>query len=251
MTQHVLLEEAQHHNTVAGQALQQQLFTLANQHFSINATVIDCGVEPLPSRYDELEERTSHALFDYSDCPPSDDQQDINDWLATQPTNGSAILHMGAGNSSVAKLCPDAHSILAVTVAPKEKQYGDSLALSNYQVFYENKHSESFEAFIADRKFDYILDNNLASFVCCQKHFLRYISALVASLNDGGVLVTHWLGMQWVLDLGLVDTETCWLLDEPKLSHLAECFDLSLSRNEQLFFLRKRSAKPSTEHGQR
>jgi hypothetical protein len=216
-----------------------QLLENANHLFDIGASVTDCGIEPLVSRHDLLESQTSHALFDFSDCLPTKDQQEINLWLSGQNIDGRAILHMGAGNSSVASQSEAAASVLAVTVAANEKHHGDSLSLDNYEVLFENKHNAAFAAFIADKKFDYILDNNLSSFVCCQQHFLAYIAALVNALADDGVLVTHWLGMQWVLDLGIDDTGSCWILDEAKLNHVAASFNLSVSRQGNLFFLSK------------
>ena len=216
-----------------------QLADNASQLFNIGAKVADCGVEPQVNRHDLLENSTSHALFDFSQCLPTVDQQQINCWLAEQDVNGKAILHLGAGNSSVASQSTQAKEVVAVTVAANEKRHGDSLNLPNYEVIFENKYNTDFCAYLATKKFDYILDNNLASFVCCEKHFLRYFAALVNALADDGMIVTHWLGMQWVLDLGIDDTETCWLLDDDSLAHIAKCFDLTVTRQDDLFFLTK------------
>ena len=209
------------------------------QSFNVGAKIIDCGGTPHISTYREIQDNVDHELFDYSRCKPTQDQIEINNWLTSQNCFGKSILHVGIGNSSIAKLCKDAAYILGVTVAENEKRDADKLGIDNYDVFLVNKYSEIFINHILDKKFDFIIDNNLASFVCCQSHFLAYLAGLISSLSDNGAIITHWLGMQWILDQGSNSTEQCWALDEDKLKHISTIYDLNLTRHGDVFVLKK------------
>lgn len=206
--------------------------------FDIGATRIDCGIEPRVDSYDAAEDAVSWPLFDYSDCEPTLDQAAINQWLSQTDWSGKDLLHVGAGNSSVAKLAAGkARSVVSLTVAGNEFNYARSLNLPAYSVHLLNKYGEPFTQAFEAESFDCILDNNLASFACCQRHFERYFEALIRLLKRDGVIVTHWLGMQWTLDVGVDDVEAAWQLDEAKLRLIAGSFGLTVRREEDLFFL--------------
>jgi len=55
---------------------------------------------------------------------------------------------------------------------------------------------------------------------------------------EDGVILTHWLGMRWVLDVGVDDVEPAWLLDERKLRTIATAFGLRLDSDGDVFFMR-------------
>lgn len=207
--------------------------------FDIGVILGDCGIEPTVERYDAAAEAISWPLIDYSSCQPTDDQMAINRWLTRAPLAGKRILHVGAGNSSIASLlADDIDAVVAVTVSVDELRHAQTLDLPGYTPLLMNKHGETFANAFDAGSFDYIVDNNLSSFACCQKHFERYFAAITEALAEDGVILTHWLGMRWVLDVGVDDVEPTWLLDERKLRTIATAFGLRLDRDGDLFFMR-------------
>lgn len=207
--------------------------------FDIGAQRIDCGREPHVDTHGAADELATWPLLDYSDCEPTEDQAAINRWLAGAGLDGFDVLHVGTGNSSVARLLAGKARIASVTVARNEFEHGRALGLQDYAVHLLNKHSLAFAEQFASASFDCILDNNLASFACCQKHLERYFETLVRLLKPGGFVLTHWLGMQWTLDVGVDDVEPVWRLDAGKLRAIASAYGLGVEREEELFFLRR------------
>jgi hypothetical protein len=207
--------------------------------FDIGVILGDCGIEPTVERYDAAADAVSWPLIDYSSCAPTDDQMAINRWLTRAPLAGKRILHVGAGNSSIASLlADDVDAVVAVTVSVDEWRHAQRLDLPGYTPLLMNKHGETFANAFDAGSFDYIVDNNLSSFACCQKHFERYFAAIAEAMAEDGVILTHWFGMQWVLDVGVDDVEPAWLLDEHKLRTIATAFGLRLDRDGDVFFMR-------------
>src|SRR5437764_8596280 len=104
--------------------------------------------------------------IDYSRRQTSVDQARIEAWLGRTDLAGKTLLHVGVGNSSLAKGL--AHRVVRVdglTAHPNEKAHADSLRIPNYRVVLLNKHSR--ELFRLRGAYDFIIDNNLASFACC------------------------------------------------------------------------------------
>ncbi len=206
--------------------------------FHLGATRMDCGEEPRVDSYDAAEQATGWPLFDYSACDPTIDQAAINRWLARSVLDGKDILHIGAGNSSVARLASGrANRVVALTVSQAEFEHARNLGLPDYAIHLMNKHATAFADRFGSDEFDLVLDNNLTSFVCCQRHAERYLATLTGLLKADGTIVTHWAGMQWTLDVGVGDVEPAWQLDETKLSSIADAYDLHVRREEDLFFL--------------
>ena len=207
--------------------------------FDIGADRIDCGREPHVDTHQGADERASWPLLDYSNCEPTEDQAAINRWLRSAALDGLDVLHVGTGNSSVARLLDGSARVVSVTVARGEFEHAQSLGLRDYRVHLLNKHSRDFAERFAAAGFDCVLDNNLASFACCQRHLERYFDALARLLKPGGFVLTHWLGMQWTLDVGVDDVETVWRLDAAKLEAIAGAFGFQVEREGELFFLRR------------
>jgi len=208
--------------------------------FDIGAQRIDCGREPDVATHDAADQFATWPLLDYSACEPTEDQAAINRWLAAADLRERDILHVGTGNSSVARLLAGkVRGIVSVTVAHNEWQHGNALGLPQYSVHLLNKHSDDFARQFEPASFDCILDNNLASFACCQRHLERYFETLVSLLRPEGFILTHWLGMQWTLDVGVDDVEPVWQLDAGKLRAIASAYGLAVERQDELFFLRR------------
>ncbi|ROU05585.1 methyltransferase domain-containing protein [Lysobacter enzymogenes] len=207
--------------------------------FDIGAQRMDCGREPHVDTHQAADERASWPLLDYSGCEPTDDQAAINRWLQGASLDGADVLHVGTGNSSVARLLDGRARVVSVTVARGEFEHAQSLGLRDYRVHLLNKHGLEFGERFAAASFDCILDNNLASFACCQRHLERYFDALARLLRPRGFVLTHWQGMQWTLDVGVDDVEPVWRLDADKLEAIAAAFGLATTREGELFFLRR------------
>ncbi len=205
----------------------------------IGATRTDCGREPSIEDYRDIETPESH-LVDYSDSQITPDQEALNAWLLQQAIQGASILHIGAGNSSVARLLASrARWIASVTVSENEKRVADSLALANYSCALINKYSTSFSSSVEAAPYDFILDNNLASFVCCQRHFETYMEGLASLLAEGGILATHWLGMQWICEADAFRVDAVWRLDPNTLGIIANAFGLTAERHGDIFLLKR------------
>lgn len=213
--------------------------------FDIGAQRLDCGREPHAATHRAAEERATWPLLDYSQCEPTEDQQAINLWLERAELDGGEVLHIGTGNSSVARLLAGRARVTSVTVAEGEWEHGRSLGIADYQVHLLNKHGLEFAERFRDRRFNCVLDNNLASFACCQRHLERYFETLAGLLSERGFVLTHWLGMQWTLDLGVDDVEPVWRLDAGKLRAIASAYGLTVERDGELFFLRRTGAAAS------
>lgn len=207
---------------------------------NIGATRIDCGREPSIEDYRDIETPESH-LVDYSLNQITPDQEELNAWLLQQAIDRASILHVGAGNSSVARLSASrARWITSVTVSENEKQVADSLALANYSCALINKYSTSFSNSVEAAPYDFILDNNLASFVCCQKHFETYMRGLVSLMAEHGILATHLLGMQWICEADAFRVDAAWRLDAHTLGIIADAFCLTTERHGDIFLLKRR-----------
>jgi hypothetical protein len=137
------------------------------------------------------------AYVDYSMMPATLDQERIEEVLASRDLNGARILHAGIGNSGFARRFSDRVArIDGLTISAGEKTFGDSLRLPNYTIVNVNKHSRDFDRVVANR-YDYIIDNNLASFACCKYHFYVMLHNFLSVLVEGGEILTDQHGLDW------------------------------------------------------
>ncbi len=125
------------------------------------------------------------------------------------------ILHVGIGNSELAKTFYAAgHRIDGVTVNQQELDHAQTLNLPRYRVVLTNKYHRKFTQYFGSNTYDYVVDNNPASFACCQYHFYCMIENYLTCLKPGGQILTDQRGMDWAL-LG-----TGFILDFASLSHV-------------------------------
>ena len=113
----------------------------------------------------------------------------------------SNILHIGIGNSFLAKKFSEKYLITGLTVSKKEIKKAKTLNLSNYEVFLCDKYSKNFELNFKNKKFDLIIDTNLKSYACCQKSFDYFMKNLISILKIDGLIITSINGMNWVKKL--------------------------------------------------
>ena len=142
----------------------------------------------------------------YSDVKTTEDQLRIEDAMNYVLPTESRILHVGIGNSQLAKkMCSMGHFVEGLTVSKSELIYAKSLNLKNYKASIINKYHRDFTNNIEPDSFDVVVDNNLASFACCQYHFYTMIDNYLSCLKFGGAILTDQRGMDWaLLDPGFI-----------------------------------------------
>jgi hypothetical protein len=138
--------------------------------------------------------RISEAV-DWTQQETTRDQAHIEAVLDTMAVTGVAILHVGVGNSRFAqRFASRACHIDGLTVHLNEKSHADALGIPNYTVYVLNKYSPEFATVIANT-YDFIIDNNLASFACCKYHFSVMCENYLRALTSHGQILTCQIGM--------------------------------------------------------
>ena len=107
------------------------------------------------------------------------------------------ILHIGVGNSYIAKNLNEFNFIDGITISNNELASGLDLKIKNYDIFFKNKYSVG--DLIKNKKnyYDIIIDNNLKSFACCSKAFDDLIKKYKKYLKNTGFIITSLKGMNW------------------------------------------------------
>ena len=107
------------------------------------------------------------------------------------------ILHIGIGNSEVAKTLDSSNKIYGITISNNEINYAKSLNLENYITFFCDKYSIKLSNIFPNLKFNLIIDTNLKSYSCCQNAFDFMMNNLFNYLEPGGKIITSKKGMKW------------------------------------------------------
>jgi hypothetical protein len=159
------------------------------------------------------------------------DQIRIEDYLLRIIKSEDAILHVGVGNSSLAKkVCPHGTFVLGTTIHEEEKFYADSSRIQNYVVLLANKYSNDMN--LIDHRFDFIVDNNPSSFACCLYHFCSMLVAYRRLLRRGGSILTADPGMGWVIN----DGNPNWALKWDDWVLIASALGLSANRVDKFVY---------------
>ena len=138
--------------------------------------------------------RISEAV-DWTHQATTRDQVCIEAVLDTMAVTDASILHVGVGNSKFAqRFASRARRIAGLTVHQNEKTQADALRLPNYSVYVLNKYSPEFVSVIMPT-YDFIIDNNLASFACCKYHFAVMVENYLRVLASHGQILTCQIGM--------------------------------------------------------
>lgn len=134
---------------------------------------------------------------DWTERDTSVDQVRVEAWLDRFPLAGKRILHVGIGNSSLArKFAPRAKEVVGVSIDPPELARARELGLANYRAVERNKYAD-LGADLAG-PFDFIVDNNITSACCCLMHLLALLQAYGERLAPGGQLLTDREGLGWI-----------------------------------------------------
>jgi hypothetical protein len=130
---------------------------------------------------------------DWSEHPPSQDEQRIIEHLKRHgPYTRKTLLHIGIGNSTLAKEIRTFDRIDGLTVTQKEVEKAYSLKLENYDVHMCNKHT----IFFLDLpRYDVIVDNGILTFTDCEICSFNLFYSFLRLLKSGGEVLTDSFGM--------------------------------------------------------
>jgi hypothetical protein len=161
--------------------------------------------------------------IDHTSDETTVDQARIEDALEEMELEGRGVLHVGVGNSGFAqRFAARVRLVDGLTVSEPEKTLADSLQIPNYRVHLLSKYSREFLLRIGNR-YDYIVDNNLASFACCKYHFHRMLDNYLWCLERGGRILTDQRGMDWT-----VEDDPRWQLTYEDLVALGDRFPVTV-----------------------
>lgn len=120
------------------------------------------------------------------------DQAHIESVLEGMLFPGARWLHIGIGNSSLARhYAGRVGQIDGLSISDEEIAYAESLGIPNYAVWLCNKYSTEFDF---PGCYDLIIDNNPSSHCCCRRHLLDYLRNVYAKL--GGTYLTDKIGLE-------------------------------------------------------
>lgn len=152
----------------------------------------------------------------WSKRPPSIDELLLEATLKRSPLQNCNILYVGIGSSGIAtRLSPCCGHITGVTLEEAEQSITLNLGVENYHAVVCNKYSEAFRGYLPLNSYDIIIDNNIASYACCQLHLKGLMETYSYLLAPAGGLLTTQQGMDWPA------TDICWKLSEADLACLA------------------------------
>jgi hypothetical protein len=138
---------------------------------------------------------SNDEAIDWTQQQTTPDQVRIEAVLDTMALTGAQLLHVGVGNSKLAqRFASRLSGVDGLTVHHNEKIYADALAIANYTVYVLNKHSREVVS-VLSHTYDFIIDNNLASFACCKKHFFLMLENYLSLLRSRGRILTCQIGM--------------------------------------------------------
>ena len=129
----------------------------------------------------------------------TNDEKYIVDYLNThsKALENKKILHVGIGNSYVAKKLFSYKKIDGISLSQNELDYASKLNLSNYNFFFQNKYANQK---LFDDKLNFyniIIDINLKSFGCCEVAFNKMFEDYVKIINKDGKIITSRSGLKW------------------------------------------------------
>jgi hypothetical protein len=151
-----------------------------------NITFEDCG--------GPFDLTPAHTISSWESKPTTEAEAAVIAFLQCRPRlyAGKRLLHVGIGNCSLpGALARDLAAYVGLTISPPEKQLFEEkfAATEGVRVILANKHDPRAYSKIEGR-FDLIVDVNLKSFTCCEKHFDQLMDFYTERLNPGATLVT-------------------------------------------------------------
>ena len=186
----------------------------------------------------------SEDLRDWSDKATTPDQRRIERYIDRFDLRDKRILHIGIGNSGLAKrFHRRVKEIVGTTIDQPEIAVAGSLAFPNYAATLHNKYAGRDEG--VPGKFDFIIDNNPTSPCCCVRHLAALFDFYAGKLADGGQIVTDRQGLKWVP----ADSNARWSFNFDDLAEVGALAGFSAFRINHSVYVLSRSAPPAPGFG--
>ncbi len=131
----------------------------------------------------------------------SDEDEVLKKIIGDNELKNKNILHVGIGNSLIAQKLNPSNLIYGITISHNEIDFGSSLNIKNYNIFFCDKYSKNFQSLFKTKKFDLIIDTNLKSYACCNNAFNFMMDNYFSFLSKGGKIITSINGMKWFKSL--------------------------------------------------
>jgi hypothetical protein len=159
---------------------------------------------------------------DWTHRETTPDQERIEGMLEAECLAGRVLLHVGIGNSSLARrLHGSAEAIDGITLQENELRHAVNLGLSGYRVRKETKYAANL-AIRLGRQYDFIVDNNPTAFCCCRWHLSTMLANYSEMLKPLGVILSDTVGLAWATQ----PNDARWKLTEREWWTLGKEFGL-------------------------
>ncbi len=179
----------------------------------------------------------------------TNDEKDVLTYLKNNNLfYNKKILHVGIGNSYIAKNLKDFKKIDGISLSKNELDLAKKNNIDNYEVFFQNKYCQNNILKKTLNFYDVIIDVNIKSFACCDKAFVNLFKKYSKILNNNGIIISSKAGMKWsrqikpVLSFSLkklfykrlkeFDGPSSNMLNEDECFKLAQTFNLTLDQND-------------------
>lgn len=179
------------------------------------------------------------------------DEKEIINFLSNKINEKNKILHVGIGNSYLAKNISNFELIDGITISGAELKFAENLKIDNYNVHFINKLSiNALNENRLSNSYDFIVDANLKSFSCCKNSFENLFQTYVSKLSKKGLIITGRKGMNWSRKvypaygfsfknfihkrLKEIDGPITNILSINQCEYLAKVYDLKLFYNEKI-----------------
>jgi len=127
----------------------------------------------------------------------SDEKHVLNYLQKKLSTKNKNILHIGIGNSYLAKSLKKYKKIDGISLSGSEIHYGLNQNIKNYNIYHLNKFSKKSLFNNKLNSYDLIIDVNLKSYACCNVAFKHLFKQYLKMLNPKGIIITGKKGMKW------------------------------------------------------
>lgn len=156
-------------------------------------TFADCG-GPYDLSY-------AHSITSYEAQLTTCAEEAVIRYLAESPARyrDKTLLHVGIGNGSLfTAIGAGLRAYTGITISRPELEIFRQTFVDreNVRTILANKHDERLFDSIGDH-FDIIVDVNLKSFACCEKHFQATMLYFANSLSPGGIAITAQSGIDF------------------------------------------------------
>jgi len=179
----------------------------------------------------------------WTNRPTTPDQLAIEEQLEHLITASSCVLHVGVGNSSLGRrFAPRVAAVVGTTLHDEERILSENEGIENYAVVRANKYSEDMDRIAG--QFNFVLDNNPATFACCVFHFCRMMIAYLDLLRSEGVFLTAQPGWGWVVR----GNDPNWSFGWNEWALLGEILRMPVSRVTNSVYSMQRSPDSGIDH---